>query len=95
MPTGNKREQCNACYDKPTFLYSQCTCVLISNFVSAEQHLYFLWTAVLPGSWRIIIIIIIIIIISDMGTINSSERINATLYSLGTLSQEHMYKYPA
>jgi hypothetical protein len=33
---------------------------------------------------------------SDMGTINSSDRIAATLYSLGTLlSQEYMYKYPA
>jgi hypothetical protein len=49
------------------------------------------------------IIIIIIIIVhyrvntgtSDMGTINGSDRIAATLYSLGTLSQEYMYKYPA
>jgi hypothetical protein len=32
---------------------------------------------------------------SDMGTINSSDRIAATLYSLGTLFQEYMYKYPA
>jgi hypothetical protein len=32
---------------------------------------------------------------SDVGTINSSDRMAAKLYSLGTLSQEYMYKYPS
>jgi hypothetical protein len=31
----------------------------------------------------------------DIATINSNNRIAATMYSLGTLFQEYMYKYPA
>jgi hypothetical protein len=40
--------------------------------------------------------IIIIIINRDIGTINSNNRIAATMYSLGTLFvSEYMSKYPA